>query len=154
MDIGNLTSLGGLTITTIGALFGIFRYMTAQAEGLRREINAVQDNTRLLIEKSAEAESKLRHSLAAQMTIEYSKQEIQLRDLQRTTVRHEQMDAVEIRLNASLGKIETKVDRMAEQLTEIIAIKSKLDIVMQTMTRINDRFDEENGIRKNTRVPA
>lgn len=152
MEVGSLTSLGGLVITTVASLFGIFRYMSAQTENLRREIATTNETARLLIEKASEAEAKQRHALANTISTEAAKQEMQLRDLQRTTVRHEQMDAVEVRLNASLNKIEGKVDRMGEQLTEIISLRTKLDSVLGTLTRISDRLDEDNGVRKNTRV--
>lgn len=154
MEFGSVTSLGSLVLAALVTFLGGFRYVSAQNESLRREIMSAQDQARLLIEKASESESKQRHTMASSLQLMLAKQEGELRDLQRTTVRHEQMDALEIRLNVSLSKLEIKVDRLGEQMQEIIAIRTKLEAVLNMMSRINDRLDEDNGTRKNTRLPA
>lgn len=152
MEFGSFTSLLSVSLAALIAFVGGFRYVTAQAEALRREILSAQENARLLVDKASESEAKQRHAAANTMQLLIAKVETELRTLQREAVRHEQMNALEARLNTSLSKIEGKVDRLAESVQEIIAIRTKLDSVLSTMTRISDRLDEAGGVQKNTRV--
>lgn len=152
MEFGSFTSLLSVSLAALIAFVGGFRYMTAQADALRREIASAQDQARLLVEKAAESEAKQRHAAANTIQLMLAKTESELRVLQREAVRHEQMDALEARLNSSLNKIEGKVDRLGDSVQEIIAIRTKLDSVLTTMARISDRLDEQNGVQKNTRV--
>lgn len=152
MEIGSVTSLITSSLGLLLALLGGFRYITAQDDSLRREIEAAKKEAALLVEKAAESEAKQRHSASNAAQIFLSKIELELRTLQREAVRHEQMQALEQRLNGALSKIEMKVDRMAEGMGEIIAIRTKLDAVLVAMSRINDKLDDDDGVRRNTRV--
>lgn len=152
MEIGSITSLVSVSLACLIAFLGGFRYVTAQAEALRREIAAAQKEAALLVDKAAESEAKQRHAGANAAQVFLAKLENELRTLQREAVRHEQMQALEQRLNGALGKIEMKVDRMAEGMTEIVAIRTKLDAVLVAMSRINDKLDDEDGVRRNSRV--
>lgn len=152
MEFGSVTSLITTSLALLLALLAGFRYITAQDDGLRREIDAAKKEAALLVEKAAESEAKQRHSSSNAIQVFLGKLESDLRTLQREAVRHEQMQALESRLNGGLNKIEMKVDRMAEGMTEIVAIRTKLDAVLVAMSRVSDRFDDEGGVRRNTRV--
>jgi hypothetical protein len=163
MEIGSVTSLVMVCISILSAFWAGFRFVSngdeairreigIQSDTLRREIASVQKEAALLIDKVGESEAKQRHATANNMQAVTAKLEMELRQLQREAVRLEQMQAVENRLNGALGKIEIKVDRLAESLTEIAAIKTQMAAVLTAMTRISDRLDEDNGVRRNTRV--
>jgi hypothetical protein len=65
-----------------------------------------------------------------------------IRTIQREAVRHEQLSSLENRLQGGLAKIEVKVDKLAENAAEIIAIRAQLAGVGTRVERINDRLDE------------
>lgn len=152
MEFGNVTSLASVTLATLVAFLGAFRYITAQSEALRREIAAVEKTAQLMADKASEAEARQRHTANNNIQVLIGKLEADIRTLQRETVRQEQMDALESRLQGVLNKIEIKVDKLAETANEIVAIRTTLSIVNGRLERISDRLDEQHGVAKNTRV--
>lgn len=152
MEIGSVTSLVSASLAVLVAFFGGFRFVVAQGDALRREIAAAQREAALQVEKLSESEAKQRHTANNNTQALLSKLEIDIRTLQREAVRHEQMQALENRLNGALSKIEIKVDRLSESLSEIVAIKAQMTTVLATLSRISDRLDEDGGVRRNTRV--
>lgn len=134
-------SMASVALAALMALFGGFRYVTAQVEGLRREIGAAEEKSRLLVEKQAESMSKQVHQYANSAQTVSATLQTELRALQQTAVRHEQMDALESRLNTSLSKIEVKVDRLAETAGEIVAIKVQLQTTNSQLERLITRLE-------------
>lgn len=162
MEIGSLASVVSAFLGFLATLWTVYRYisnsddalrrdMSVQTDTLRREIAAANKEAVLLIDKMAESEAKQRHAMANQTQATLIKLETDLRTLQREAVRTEQMQAVENRLNGALGKIEVKVDRLSDSLAVIEAMKTQMQTILATMSRISDRLDEDNGIRRNTR---
>lgn len=151
MELGSVTSIVSVALAILIALAGIFRYITAQVDSIRREIDTAEKNSQLQSEKVGEAEARQRHQANNSMQVVVSKLELDIRTLQREAVRHEQLAALESRIQGALTKIETKVDKLAETAAEIVAIRTQLTIVNSRLERISDRLDEQHGIAKNTR---
>lgn len=149
MEAQQYISMASVALAALMALFGGFRYVTAQVEGLRREIVSAEEKARLLIDKAIEHESKQRHASNNNVQIITSKIENEIRQIQRETVRHEQMDALEARVTNALSKIEAKVDRLAETAGEIAAIKQNLAQVTVRLDKLLDRLETAGH---NTRI--
>jgi vacuolar-type H+-ATPase subunit D/Vma8 len=142
MEIGSVSSIISVTLAILVTLFGTFRYITAQVDSLRREIDTAEKNAQLQAEKVGEAEARQRHQANNTMQILTTKMEQDIRTIQREAVRHEQLSSLENRLQGGLAKIEVKVDKLAENAAEIIAIRAQLAGVGTRVERINDRLDE------------
>lgn len=149
MEIGNLSSIISVALAVLVAIVGSFRYITAQVESIRREMTQQAEGARLYADKVGEAEARQRHSVSNATQIITAKLESELRTLQREAVRQEQMDALEGRIQSALSKIETKVDKLADAVSEITAIKMTVTTMAARMERIADRLDEQSG--KSTR---
>ncbi len=141
MEPQNYISMASVALAALMALFGGFRYVTAQVEGLRREIVSAEEKARLLIDKAQESEAKQRHASNNNIATLMAKMEGDIRTLQRETVRHEQMNSLEARMQASLAKIEAKVDKLAETAGEIVAIKQQLGQVNHRLERLLERME-------------
>ncbi len=148
-DIASLV-LAGLTI--VGAIIGVVRFVSSQVDGLRREIISAEEKARLLVEKAVESESKQRHSLASNIATQIARIELDVRQLSKETVRQEQMEALEGRLQTALDKIELKLEKLSEATAEMISIRQQLVSVNNRLERISDRLDESGGVMKNTRI--
>lgn len=152
MEVGSVTSLVSVTLAMLIALLGGFRYITAMAEALRREITAVKESALLMAEKAGEAEARQRHQANNNMQGIIAKLESDLRTVQREGVRQEQMNALETRIQGALTKIETKVDKLTEATAEISNLRTTLQSLNNRLERISDRLDEQHGVMKNTRA--
>lgn len=152
MELGSIATVITVSLAVLGAIAGVFRFISTQVDSLRREILSVQQNGQLLVEKATESESRQRHSLANVIQVAQTKMELEIRSIQKETVRHEQMDALEIRLNTSLAKIEAKLEKLTEATAELISIRTQLGSVNSRLERISDRLDEQHGVAKNTRI--
>lgn len=152
MEIGSVTSIVSVSLALLVTLFGVFRYITAQVDSIRREIDTAEKNSQLQAEKVGEAEARQRHQANNNMQVILTKLEQDIRTLQREAVRHEQLAALENRLQGALSKIEVKVDKLSETAGEIVAIRSQLVAVNSRLERISDRLDENHGVAKNTRT--
>ena len=141
MEPQNYISMASVALAALMALFGGFRYVTAQVEGLRREILSSEEKARLLIDKASESEAKQRHAANNNIATVTAKIESDIRTLQRETVRHEQMNALEQRITVNLAKIEGKVDKLAETAGEIVAIKQQLGQVTGRLDKLLDRIE-------------
>jgi peptidoglycan hydrolase CwlO-like protein len=124
------------------ALLGAFRYVTAMADALRREIAAVKEESRLFAEKVGEGEARQRHSMANTIQTLVAKQEADIRQLQREAVRQEQLNALEGRLGQALSKIEAKLDRVTETAAEVGAMKVTLAAVTVQLDRLDKKLDD------------
>lgn len=152
MEVGSISSVASVALACLLALLGGFRYVTAQVEALRREIAGVEKNAQLFAEKAAETESRQRHSANNTVQVLVAKLEHDIRGLQRESVRQEQMEALEARLQSGLSKIETKVDKLAETTIKVVAMEQLLNTLANRLERISDRLDEQGGVMKNTRA--
>lgn len=141
MEPQNYISMASVALAALVALFGGFRFVTAQVESLRREIASAEEKARLLVEKAAESESKQRHTLANTVQSTLASIQLEMRALQREAVRHEQMEALESRLNASLTKIETKVDRLAETAGKIVMLEQALSTLTGRIEKVADKLE-------------
>lgn len=152
VDLSGITAIVSATLALLAFVIGGFRYMTAGFDAIRREIVAVKDNAQLVADKVGESEAKQRHSQynAAQALI--GRVESDVRTLQREAVSQEQLVAVEARLTVSVGKVESKVDKIVEQVGEITALRTVLSQVTERLGRISDRLDETHGVARNTRA--
>lgn len=152
MEMGSVTSLVSVTLALLVAMFGAFRYVAAMAESLRKEIAAAEKTATLVAEKAGEAEARQRHQANNNMQTIIAKLESDLRQVQREGVRHEQMAALETRIQGALTKIETKVDKLTEVTAEIGNLRTTLQSLNNRLERISDRLDEQHGVLKNTRA--
>lgn len=143
MEIGSLSSIVSVALAMLLALFGAFRYVTAQGEALRREIGSASEKATLLVDKLSESEGKRRHDLANQMQSTYAKLEVDMRSLQRDAVTQQQINALEARVGTTLSKIEQKVDRLGETSAEIAAMRITLQTLAQQIDRMSRRLDKE-----------
>jgi cell division protein FtsX len=126
VEWGSVASLISVAITLLLTLFGAFRFVTAMADTLRKEIDAAKENSRLIAEKGDEAEARHRHAMANQLQQLVGKMDADIRQLQRETVRQEQLNSLESRIGNSLGKIEAKVDKFSEMAAELHGVKAML----------------------------
>jgi chromosome segregation ATPase len=152
MELGSVASIVSVSLALLVSLAGIFRYITAQVDSLRREIDIAEKNSQLQSEKVGEGEARQRHQANNSLQVILAKLEQDIRTLQREAVRHEQLAALENRIQGALNKIEVKVDKLAETAAEIVAIRSQLTTVNSRLERISDRLDEQHGVAKNTRI--
>lgn len=141
MEAQQYISLGSFAFTVLVALFGAFRYITVQVDTVRREIGTTAENLKLLLEKEAEKQSKARHDSnnAAQVAIASVASEV--KQLQRETVRQDQMKASEDRMLNLLNKIENKVDKLADGFAKMATFEATLTATMVRLDKIATRFN-------------
>lgn len=142
VEWGSVSSLVSVALAMLLALLGAFRYVTAMAESLRREIAAAKEEARLIAEKGDEAEARQRHSMANNMQTITTKMEGEVRALARESVRQEQLNALEGRIGQALAKIEGKLDRVAESNAEVGAIKVTLSALVVQVERLDKKLDD------------
>ena len=104
-------------ITAGATVFGAFKWINTIVEAAKKE-------ALLTIDRSAEAEGKLRHSLANTMQTVVTELRRDLELVKREGVRREEMTAMEARLVARSDKIEVKLDHVSERLAEIATLSS------------------------------
>lgn len=120
---------------TAGAtLFGAFKWINATVEAAKKE-------ALLTIDRSAEPEAKLRHSLANTMQTVVSELRRDLELVKRETVRREEMTAMEARLVARSDKIEVKLDHVSERLAELVSITGLVRANADRLERILSRHE-------------
>src|SRR6478735_4683269 len=134
-----LSTLSVVCISGLLLLLGCLRYVTAQTVSIRREIEAAEKGVRTYADGVGMAESSARQAMAVQVQQVVSKLEADLRVLQRDAVRQDQMEASERRLHTSIGKLEAKVDKLADATNEMIAMKQTLGMILTRMERVSDK---------------
>ena len=147
MELQQIISLASLAFTIFVGLIGGFRFIHVQVDTLRREIASSYEKAELLIGKEREANSKARHDLANSIQSAYSTLAVEVKQLQRESVRHDQMKSSEDRMNTQLSKIEAKLDRMSEGLTELAALRMAVTGLVARMDA-QQRKHNQGGIRE------
>lgn len=125
-------------ITMAGTIFGAFKWINATVEAAKKE-------ALLTIDRSAEAEGKLRHSLANTMQTIVTELRRDLEMVKREGVRREEMTAMEARLVARSDKIEVKLDHVSERLAEIASLSSIVRANAERLERFLSRHASNNG---------
>ena len=93
--------------------------LSAEIEGARRELAAE-------IDKQVAINDRGRHDLRNTVQNSFTKVETDLDRLKREAVRREDMSAIETRLTAMLAKMETKLDKMGEHLSDYKALEKQV----------------------------
>ena len=120
---------------TAGAtLFGAFKWISATVEAAKKE-------ALLTIDRSAEAEGKLRHSLANTMQTVVTELRRDLEVVKREGVRREEMTAMEARLVARSDKIEVKLDHVSERLAELVSLTGVVRANSDRLERVLSRYE-------------
>ena len=125
-------------ITLGGTVFGAFKWINSMVEAAKKE-------ALLTIDRSAEAEGKLRHSLANTMQTVITELRRDLELVKREGVRREEMTAMEARLVARSDKIEVKLDHVSERLAEIASLSNLVRTNSDRIERFLRRQDTSVG---------
>ena len=125
-------------ITLGGTVFGAFKWVSSMVEAAKKE-------ALLTIDRSAEAEGKLRHSLANTMQTIVTELRRDLELVKREGVRREEMTAMEARLVARSDKIEIKLDHVSERLAEIASLSNLLRANSDRLERFLCRHETTAG---------
>lgn len=143
MEPVHWVAVGSFAFTLISGLVGAFRYISVQVETIRREMETRGEAARLYSDKSTEKEAKARHDVANASQAAIATLTVEMRQLQREAVRHDQMKASEERMLSLLNKIEAKVDRLAETSAEISVIKVSLSAIATRLDDMNKRLGNQ-----------
>lgn len=127
-----------ILITLGGTVFGAFKWINTVVEAAKKE-------ALLTIDRSAEAEGKLRHSLANTMQTVVTELRRDLEIVKREGVRREEMTAMEARLVARSDKIEVKLDHVSERLAEIASLSSMVRTNGERLERLLCRHEGTSG---------
>ena len=125
-------------LTLGGTVFGAFKWINSMVEAAKKE-------ALLTIDRSAEAEGKLRHSLANTMQTIVTELRRDLELVKREGVRREEMTAMEARLVARSDKIEIKLDHVSERLAEIASLSNLVRSNADRLERFLCRQESASG---------
>lgn len=139
-----LSTLSVVAIAGVLMLFGCLRYTTAQVVSIRREIESADKGVRAYADAVGKNETAERQAMATQVQAVVNKLETDLRVLQRDAVRQDQMEASERRLHTSIGKLEAKVDKLADATNEMISMKQTLNLILTRMERVSDKMEKDS----------
>ncbi len=139
--ISIMIALGILLVAFIGALFGASKYVNS-------EINRVRELGIAECKAVSEGVSKQLHTFNNANTAAVGKLETQLQNLDRTTVRREEITGLESRITAALTKMESKMDTMTDKVASIPSISAGMDKLQrhvdERVDQLVDRLDGRN----------
>ena len=135
MEISTVQVAVVTVLLTMGAtVFGAFKWINTIVEAAKKE-------ALLTIDRSAEAEGKLRHSLANTMQTVVTELRRDLEIVKREGVRREEITAMEARLVARSDKIEVKLDHLGERLSEIASLSNVVRTTSDRLERFLSRHE-------------
>lgn len=131
---GTTLTLIALVLSLLGTAFAVSRGITAQIEGLRKELGAE-------IQHKCDEEAKNRHKMANDMQLICGKLETSQQQLARDTVRREDHTSFEARVTAQFTKLESRVEHVAERLGILPVLEAQTKSNGITLDKIFTRLD-------------
>ena len=128
-----------LMVTLGGVLWTLFRMVHDAGNKLAPVIEATKRELAAEIDKQAAINDRGRHDLRNAVHTSFTKVETDIDRLKREAVRREDMSAIETRLTAMLQKVETKLDKMGEQINGYTSLEKQVGNLERHMNDVARR---------------
>ena len=127
-----------LFVTVVGVIVALLGYVTTQSKNLREVISSGD-------KAMSEVAAKQRHDLANQFQMSASTMRADIETLKRETVRKDEVTAMDNRWSGNFVRLEAKLDRVAEQLSQVAALEVSIRSCSEQLSSVGKRLDAREG---------
>lgn len=135
---GDSVQLIALLVTVVGVIVALLGYVSTQSKNLREVISSGDKAT-------AEAAAKQRHDLANQFHMTAVTMRADIETLKRESVRKDEVTAMDNRWASNFVRLEAKLDRVAEQLSQMAALEVSIRSCSDQLGSVAKRLDAREG---------
>ena len=136
--VSESVQLIALLVTAVGVIVALLGYVSTQSKNLREVISSGD-------KAMGESASKQRHDLANQFHITCSTMRADIETLKREAVRKDEVTAMDNRWSGNFVRLEAKLDRLAEQLSQVAALEVSIRSCSEQLGTVAKRLDAREG---------
>lgn len=144
-SLGEVTTLIGALAGIVTVVLALLGYVSSQSKALRETIMSGDKASVVEAARLCDGEGKQRHSMANVMQTQVVQVRNDVETLKREAVRRDDLNALDVRWGQSLSRLESKLDRQAEQLTELAALKATMASCTERLGEVMKRLDTRAG---------
>ncbi|MGI4950409.1 MAG: hypothetical protein ACRYGM_01255 [Janthinobacterium lividum] len=127
-----------LVVTAIGVVVALLGYVSNQSKNLRDVISSGDKAT-------SDGANRQRHDLENRFQMTWGMMRADIETLKREAVRKDEVAAMDNRWSGNFVRLEAKLDRVAEQLSQVAALEVSIRACSAQLGSVAKRLDAREG---------